>query len=196
MSNLKQHLYKEFAQEGINQLIAEYKKKYKPKKEDRFNYNGITYEIGPVSIEEGIEFEISSKIPQDELPAKLTLSSYFNAVKKIMTRKGKKPFSIDKENIIREISEDEKKERDYVKLRYVYKDEELYNSEEILQKSIEITKNPKEHQIPEIHGINTLAGKLVVLAVQEAIYKKAKENMDDLVNANEEVKKPTKSGRK
>ena len=192
MGNLKQHIYKEFAQDGINQLLAEYKKKYKPKKEDRFHYNGITYEIGPVSITEGIEFEISSKIPQDELSGKLTLTQYFNAVKKIMNQKEKKPDSIDKENIIREISEDEKKERDYVKLKYVYMDEELYDSEEIFKKSNEILKNPKKHKVPEIQGINTLPGKLVLLSIKESIYEKARQNMNDLINANEEVKKKLK----
>ncbi|HUU50487.1 MAG TPA: hypothetical protein VMW81_05985 [Nitrospinota bacterium] len=192
MTNLKQQMYKEFAQEGINQLIEEYKRKYKPKKEDRFNYNGITYEIGPIKITDGIEFEISSKIPQEELSKKATLTTYFREVKKIISNAEKKPYSIDKENIIREISEDEKKERDYVKLRYVYLDNELYNNEEILKRSEEIIKNPQKHKIPEIYGINTLAGKLVVLSIRDAIYKKAKENMNDLISANEQVRKKFK----
>lgn len=196
MSNLKQQMYKEFAQESINQLIDEYKKKYKPKKEDRFNCNGITYEIGPIKTTDGIEFEISSKIPQEELLKKATLTAYFNAVKKIISKAEKKPYSIDKENIVREISEDEKKERDYVKLRYVYMDNELYNNEEILKRSKEIIKNPAKHKIPKILGINTLAGKLVVLSIRNTIYKKARENMDGLISTNEQVRKKFKKGGK
>lgn len=196
MNNLKKQMYKEFAQEGINQLTAEYKKKYKPKKDDRFNHNGITYEIGPIKVTDGIEFEISSKIPQEELQKKATLTSYFNAVKKIIKKSEKKPFSIDKENIIREISEDEKKERDYVKLKYIYTDEEIYDNAEILKKTEAILKNPEKHKVPEIKGINTLAGKLVVLSIKENIIKKAKENMDLLISANEEVRKSFKKAGK
>ncbi|NIP99492.1 MAG: hypothetical protein GWM98_02955, partial [Nitrospinaceae bacterium] len=68
MSTLKGMLFSQFANEGLNDLVEEMRSKYKPKKGRRFNHNNITYEISrPILKENCIEFEISSKIPQDEL---------------------------------------------------------------------------------------------------------------------------------
>ena len=69
MANFKQQFFLQFASLGLTELIADYRNRYEPKKGDRFNVEGITYEIGPAKItREGVEFEVSSKIPQDELP--------------------------------------------------------------------------------------------------------------------------------
>ena len=119
MTNFKQQFFLQFASLGLTELIADYRNRYEPKKGDRFNVEGITYEIGPAKItQQGIEFEVSSKIPQEELPSKADMMKYFETVKTLMQRSGRMPLSIDMENIIREISEEETKERDYVKLRY------------------------------------------------------------------------------
>ena len=118
MANFKQQFFLQFASIGLSELIAEYRNRYEPKG-DRFNVEGITYEIGPAKItQDGVEFEVSSKIPQEELPSKADMVRYFEAVRQVMQRSGRVPLSIDMENIIREINEDETKERDYVKLRY------------------------------------------------------------------------------
>ena len=82
MANFKQQFFLQFASLGLAELIADYRTRYEPKKGDRFNVEGITYEIGPASMSHaGIEFEVSSKIPQDELPSKADMVKYFEAVK-------------------------------------------------------------------------------------------------------------------
>lgn len=190
MSTLKTHFFRQKAAESLKNLIAEYKSKFEPKKEDRFNVNGITYEIGPPSITpRGIEFEISSKIPQDELTSTMTLANYFKAVEKIMKSAKKQALAINMENIVREISEDETKSRDYVKLRYCYADSELYDNEEIYKKAHELSNDPEaQKEVKFVPGINTLAGNLILASVAKNTYTAAKEMMDRLIKANEEVR--------
>ena len=173
---------------GINESIAEFRRKLQVKKGDRFNYKGITYEIGPASVGvDGIEFEISSKIPQDELSKSVTLDAYFKEIKKIMTRQPKKPLFIDKENIIREMGDDEVKERDYVKLRYQFKDTELFKSKALVQRASDMDTKAVA-SLPAVPGVQTVAGRLVLLAVRDGLRDAANETMDHLIEANEQVR--------
>ena len=166
MATLRDQVFKEYAQMGVNETIASFRSKFQVKKGDRFNFQGITYEIGPPSVGQGeIEFEISSKIPQDELSGAMTLDAYFKEVKKFMGRRGKKPFAIDKENIVREVGDDEVKERDYVKLKYRYEDSELYETKAIVEQSAAMDEKELS-SLPNIPGVQTVAGRLVLLAIQ------------------------------
>lgn len=188
MTTLRDQLFQEFAQMGINESIAEFRQKFHVKKGDRFNYKGITYEIGPASVgEDGIEFEISSKIPQDELTKTVTLDAYFKEIKKVMTRQSKKPLSIDKENIVREMGDDEVKERDYVKLRYRFKDTELFKTKALVKQAADMDAEAVE-SLPEVPGVQTVAGRLVLLAVRDGLRTAANETMDDLIEANEQAR--------
>lgn len=188
MGTLRDQLFQEFAQMGINESIAEFRRKLQVKKGDRFNYKGITYEVGPASVGvDGIEFEISSKIPQDELSKSVTLDEYFKEIKKIMTRQPKKPFSIDKENIIREMGDDEVKERDYVKLRYQFKDKEIFKTKVLVQQASDMDTKAVA-SLPVVPGVQTVAGRLVLLAVRDGLRDAANETMDHLIEANEQVR--------
>lgn len=188
MGTLRDQLFQEFAQMGINESITEFRRKFQVKKGDRFNHRGITYEVGPASVGvDGIEFEISSKIPQDELSKSVTLDEYFKEIKKIMTRQPKKPFSIDKENIIREMGDDEVKERDYVKLRYQFKDKELFKSKALVQQASDMDTKAVA-SLPAVPGVQTVAGRLVLLAVRDGLRDAANETMDHLIEANEQVR--------
>jgi hypothetical protein len=188
MGTLRDQLFQEFAQMGINESIAEFRRKLQVKKGDRFNYKGITYEIGPASVGiDGIEFEISSKIPQDELSKSVTLEEYFKEIKKIMTRQPKKPLSIDKENIIREMGDDEVKERDYVKLRYRFKDKEVFKTKVLVQQASDMDTKAVA-SLPVVPGVQTVAGRLVLLAVRDGLRDAANETMDHLIEANEQVR--------
>lgn len=196
MATLRQQLFQEFAQHGLNDTLKEFRKKFQEKKGERFNYKGITYEIGPAVVaQDGIEFEISSKIPQDELTKSMTLDAYFKEVKKLMERKGKKPFAIDKENIVRELGGDEVKERDYVKLKYMYEEAELFDTGEIAKQAAAMAEKDTQ-ALPEIPGVQTLAGRLVLKAVQENLKQASKENMEFLIEANEKVRKKLKKPKK
>lgn len=194
MINFKQQLFQQFASEGLGLLIADLRKRHKPKKGERFEYHGITYEIGPAQCStKGIEFEISSKIPQDELPRGVALSDYFEAVKRIVVKAGKVPAAVDMENIIRKTEENETKERDYVKVKYLYGEKELYHEKRLSQQGESFTKDHAADRLPQIPGIQTLLGRLILVSVRDTIHQKAGENIQALMEANETVRKDLKA---
>jgi hypothetical protein len=186
MANFKQQFFLQFASLGLTELIAEYRSRYEPKKGDRFNVEGITYEIGPAKFtQDGIEFEVSSKIPQDELASKADMAKYFGAVRALMLQSGRVPLSIDMENIVREISEEETKERDYVKLRYCLAETTLYDDTMVNAELKRLQERPGALRLPEIPGVNTLAGRVVLSLLKQNIQRQAKVIMDDLIKANQ-----------
>ncbi len=188
MPTLKDHLFQEYASKGLNRLRIELCNKYKPKKENRFDCNGITYEISSVRVKkDGIEFEISSKIPLELLSRRTSKEKYFELVKGIMLKKDKQPSAIDMDNIVTSLGKNEKKERDYVRLTYSYSENELYDSAEIAKKVEKFKKNPED--IPVMTGVTTVFGRLVLLSIEDSIHKKAKENVQSFIDANEDVMK-------
>jgi hypothetical protein len=190
MTNFKQQFFLQFASLGLAELIADYRTRYEPKKGDRFNVEGITYEIGPAKMTEGgIEFEISSKIPQDELPSRADMQQYFEAVRALMLKTGARPLSIDMENIVREISEEETKERDYVKLRYCFAEHTLYSDDAVKAELLRHQQDPANHPLPAIPGVNTLAGRVVLSLLKRNIQQQARTVMDRLIQANEETRR-------
>ena len=128
MSNFRQQLFHQFASQGLATSIDAFKTQYQPKKENRFNIDGITYEIGPARLDgDSITFEISSKIPQDELDDREDFATYFSAIQDFLKQDAKQPTAIDMENIVQEVGGEETKERDYVRLRYNYLFNEMYS---------------------------------------------------------------------
>jgi hypothetical protein len=190
MANFKQQFFLQFASLGLTELISEYRTRYEPKKGDRFNVDGITYEIGPAKITSaGVEFEVSSKIPQEELSSKADMVRYFEAVKGLMLRASSAPSSIDMENIVREISEEETKERDYVKLRYCIAEQTLFDDHRVNEELKRLQENPAMDQPPAITGVNTLAGRVVLSLLKRNMQQQAKTIMDNLIKANEETRR-------
>jgi hypothetical protein len=188
MKGLKAQLFQQYAATGLSRLLAEYRKVYTAKKGDRFNYNGITYEIGLPYIKDGIEYEISSKIPQADLLPGITLEDYFNQVKEIVIKAKNAPTAIDMHSILR--SADEKdQERGYVKLKYFYPEEQLYSDQEVAEELKSITQKQSATQLPAVPEVTTMAGKIVLILIQEKVYNNGKKNMELLIQANEEVKK-------
>ncbi|RMF85797.1 MAG: hypothetical protein D6736_16555 [Nitrospinota bacterium] len=190
MKTLRDQLFHQYISLALRELLEELRQRYEPKKGDRFFYQGITYEIGPAQFhEEGIEFEISSKIPQEEFIEKDDLLTYFDRVKALLLQnKHPELVAIERENIIREIKRDETKERDYVKLRYRYRGEELFSDEEVQKKLALLQKDPSAFVVPPIPEVNTLAGRLVLLTIKENMYTRAKQHMLELMEANETVR--------
>ena len=189
MSGLKEQLFQQYAVIGLNKLLTENRILYTAKKGDRFYYQGITYEIGLPNVKNGIEFEISSKIPQADLLPGVTLDAYFGKVKQFIRKTKNTPASIDMYSIIRDTAEEEDRERGYVKLKYFYTEKDLYNDAEIVKELRNIAQGKSKTQLSPIPEATTLAGKLVLHLIQERIYARAKENMALLLKANEEVKK-------
>ncbi|MBT4128204.1 MAG: hypothetical protein HOE32_06065 [Nitrospina sp.] len=190
MATLKGILFSKYVDKGLNSLLEELKKKYGEKKGRRFNYNNITYEVSRSSlVDENIQFEISSKIPQDELKDRKDMKGYFTAIKKLATKFNKKPIAVEMENIIIDTKKNTEKKRDYVKLLYSYPLDELYSENEILKK----TKGMKHQAQGEIlsseaSGALTQQGNLALQLVKETIQSLARQNIEALLDANNKIK--------
>ena len=190
MATLKGILFSKYVDKGLNSLLEELQKKYGEKKGRRFNYNNITYEVSRSSlIDENIQFEISSKIPQDELKDRKDMKGYFTAIKKLATKFNKKPIAVEMENIIIDTKKNTEKKRDYVKLLYSYPLDELYSEKEILKK----TKGMKHQAQGEIlsseaSGALTQQGNLALQLVKESIQSLARQNIEALLDANNKIK--------
>lgn len=193
MANFREQLFLQYACQGITGSIEKFKSKYQPKKENRFNFDEITYETSPAKLSEGsLEFEISSKIPQDELIDRNDFESYFGAIKEVIAPDDKQPIATDMENILHEVGSEEVKERDYVRLRYRYNLDEVCDNDVITKEIAKYQKNPSSRELPEIANVNTLAGKLVLLLIEDFFENEATERMDRLIEANQQVRKSFK----
>ncbi len=191
MSSLQAQLFVEIASVTLNRLTKDLQTKFEPKKGDRFNVEGITYEIGPpkfVNDDRAIRFEISSRIPGEELPASCDHAKYFKQIEK-QNDSAKKPVSTDMENIVRETRDQERKERDYVKLTYQYGENELYDDRNILKDIEALSKGTGNQEMPpKVPGVTTLAGRLIIKRIQSSLYDVAMENVESLIDANAKVR--------
>jgi len=188
MGELRNQIFLQFVNKSLDTVRSEFIEKHTPKKENRFLIKGITYEIGTCHIEEGdFIFEISSKIPEDLLPKQTRIERYFSEVVRRMNKSPKRPAESKMENIIHNTGEIEFKERDYVKLTYRYKESELYSF-------ADVEKRLKHHRakgvpIPDVPGIATPGGRLIMIIVEENMTRFIRQNVNDLNKANEAVKK-------
>ena len=190
MATLKQILFCKYADKGLDLIVEEMKKKYDKKKGRRFNYDNITYEVsrGGV-IDENMQFEISSKIPQDELKGHKDMKAYFAEIKKLASRFKNKPVSIEMENIILDTKKNTEKERDYVKLLYSYPLNDLYSDKEISEKIKEMSQQTKGEK-PTSEGSDALTrqGNVALQLVQESTQSFARQNIEDLISANKQAR--------
>ena len=189
MASLKQILFRKYADKGLDVIVEEMKKKYDQKKGRRFNYDNITYEVsrGGV-IDENMQFEISSKIPQDELKDHKDMKSYFAKIKNLASKFKNKPVSIKMENIVLDTKKNTEKERDYVKLLYSYPLNDLYSDKEISEKAEEMSQIKGNKSTAKARGALTQQGNLALQIVQETTQSFARQNIEDLISANKQVK--------
>ena len=193
MQSLKGILFNQFATEGLNLLVEELQTNYKPKKGRRFHHDNITYEISRPAIKDGaMEFEISSKIPQDELESKKEMKTYFKEIQSIINKGKNKPASIEMENIVWDSKKDSEKERDYVKLLYNYPFEELFDDREIEKRYKAITQGSSKEDLPDIPGVYTVQGKLALAMVREKTQELGMENIKNFIEANKKVREKLK----
>ncbi len=193
MPNFREQLFLQYACQGISGSINDFKTKYQPKKENRFNFDEITYETSPAKLSEGgLEFEISSKIPQDELIDRNDFESYFSAIKDVMSPDDKQPIATDMENIVHEVGGEDVKERDYVRLRYRYSFDEVCDNNTIAKEIEKYQEDPSSRELPEIANVNTLAGKLVLLLIEDFFQDEATARMNRLIEANQHVRQSFK----
>lgn len=189
MSSLKGLLFSQFANDGLNDLVEEMQSKYQPKKGRRFHHDNITYEISRPTLKENqIEFEISSKIPEKEIDSSSKMKTYFEEIKKILSKGDISPESIEMENIIWDSKKDTEKERDYVKLVYQYPLDELFDTQEIMKTYEEKSASGDLESIPKASSAFTPQGKLVLQRVQQNIQLRGREQLEKLIEANNSVR--------
>ena len=190
MATLKQILFRKYTDQGLDIVIEEMKEKYDKKKGRRFNYDNITYEVSRGGVvDENMQFEISSKIPQDELKDNKDMKKYFTEIKKLASKFKNKPASVEMENIVLGAHKNTEKERDYVKLLYSYPLNDLYSDKEILKKTKEMSQQT-EGEKPTSKKIAALTqqGNLALQLVQESTQSLARQNIEDLINANKKAR--------
>ena len=189
MATLKKILFARYAGKALESLVIEMQKKYSAKRGRRFNHENITYEISRVTvIDENVEFEISSKIPQDELKEGSHMKNYFKEIKKLVTSLKLKPFSVEMENIVLDTNKETEKERDYVKLLYRYPLDGLYNDKEISEKIETMNSEEGKKALKEVKGALTPQGNIALHLVLESTKSFARKNIEQLIDANKQVK--------
>ncbi len=189
MSSLKGLLFSQFAGEGLNELLKEMQGKFKPKKGRRFNHGNITYEISRPSLKDNqIEFEISSKVPEDEIQDDSQMNTYFEEIKKLLSQGEHKPDTFEIENIVWDSKKETEKERDYVKLGYRYSLDNLFDNEEVTRRFQELSQSGKLDSIPNAPSAFTPQGKIVLSMVREKIHEYGRKNIDQLIEANKQVR--------
>lgn len=189
MSGFRQQLFHQFVANGVTRCIESFKTQYEAKRENRFHLDGITYEVSdPAITGDAIELEISSKIPQDDLPRD-EFTNYFTAIGEFLADDAKRPEEMDMENIVQQDADGEStKERDYVRLRYRYDFEEMYNDDTVTERLVAVQKDPEAFTLPEIPNVNTLAGRVVLSCVEDFMRQEAMQRMQRLIEANQEVR--------
>ena len=194
MASMKGILFHQNAGEGLTNLVEEMQKTYKPKKGRRFHHSNITYEVSrPVLRDNLLEFEISSKIPQDELKDPKQMQKYFEGIKKSIRVQKENLVSIEMENIVWDSKKENEKERDYVKLLYRYPLDDLFNDKEVAKEYELVKANKSKRKIPEALGTFTLQGRIVLALVQEKIQELGRNNLETLIKANDKIRSSLKN---
>ena len=116
------------------------------------------------------------------------MKSYFTQIRKILNSEKSKPFSIEMENIIWDSKKENEKERDYVKLLYQISLNDLYDEKEVMKRYEDINQEGSKENLPNIPGIHTQQGKLVLVLVRENMQSIGRDHVNSLLNANKKVK--------
>ena len=189
MPTLKGLLFSQYAAEGLSALIEEMQSSYTAKKGRRFNNDNITYEISRPALKgNAIEFEISSKIPEDELKTPKEMQSYFDQMKKNLAKSKNKPESIERENIVWDSKKDTEKKRDYVKLQYRFPLDDLFDDKVVVKRQEKVMSGEVDPSMPESSSAFTKAGNVVLGIVRETMQQRGKDNLLELMEVNKKVK--------
>lgn len=188
MPTLKGLLFNQYATEGLSALVEEMQSEYTAKKGRRFNHDNITYEISrPALNGNDIEFEISSKIPEDEIKNPKEMQSYFQQIKKVLGKGKNKPASIEMENIVWDSRKETEKKRDYVKLQYRCPLDDLFDNK-VVAKRHEQVMSGQAPSITVSPSAFTKAGSVVLVVVRETMHQFGKESLVKLMDANKQIK--------
>ena len=189
MPTLKGLLFSQYAAEGLSALVEEMQSSYTAKKGRRFNNDNITYEISRPALKgNAIEFEISSKIPEDELKTPKEMQSYFDQMKKNLAKSKNKPESIERENIVWDSKKETEKKRDYVKLQYRFPLDDLFDDKLVVKRQEKVMSGEVDPSMPDSSSAFTKAGKVVLGVVRETMQQRGKDSLLELIEVNKKVK--------
>ncbi len=189
MPTLKGLLFNQYAAEGLSALVEEMQSSYTAKKGRRFNNNNITYEISRPALKgNAIEFEISSKIPEDELKTPKEMQTYFDQMKKNLEKSKNKPESIERENIVWDSKKETEKKRDYVKLQYRFPLDDLFDNEVVSKRHEKVMSGEADPSTPDSPSAFTKAGRVVLGVVRETMQQRGKDSLIELMEVNKKVK--------
>jgi hypothetical protein len=189
MPTLKGFLFNQFAAEGLSALVEEMQSSYTEKKGRRFNNDNITYEISRPALKgNAIEFEISSKIPEDELKTPKEMQSYFEQMKKNLAKSKNKPESIERENIVWDSKKDTEKKRDYVKLQYRFPLDDLFDDKVVAKRHEKVMSGEVDPSMPDSSSAFTMVGNVVLGVVRETMQQRGKDSLLELIEVNKKVK--------
>ena len=189
MPTLKGLLFNQYAAEGLSLLVDELQSKYTAKKGRRFNHKNVTYEISRPALNQGaIEYEISSKIPEDEIKSSKEMQAYFQQIKKLLSKEKWKPESAEMENIVWDSKKETEKKRDYVKLLYKFPLDDLFDDQVVAKRYENIMEGQADRGVPNSPSAFTIAGNVVLADVRDNIQNIGRENVNSLIEANKEVK--------
>jgi len=189
MPTLKGLLFNQYAAEGLVALVEEMQSSYTAKKGRRFNNDNITYEISRPALKgNAIEFEISSKIPEDELKTPKEMQTYFDQMKKILAKSKNKPASIERENIVWDSKKETEKKRDYVKLQYRFPLDDLFDDKVVAKRHEKVMSGEVDPSMPDSSSAFTKAGKVVLGVVRETMQQRGKDSLLELIEVNKKVK--------
>ena len=189
MPTLKGLLFTQYAAEGLSALVEEMQSSYIAKKGRRFNNDNITYEISRPALKgNAIEFEISSKIPEDELKTPKEMQSYFDQMKKKLAKIHNKPESIERENIVWDSKKGTEKKRDYVKLQYRFALDDLFDDKVVAKRHEKVISGEVDPSMPDSSSAFTKAGNVVLGIVRETMQQRGKDNLLELMEVNKKVK--------
>ena len=75
-----------------------------------------------------------------------------------------------------------------MRLRYRYGFEEMYDNDTVAERIAAVQKDPDANPLPEIPNVNTLAGRAVLVCVEDFMRQEATARMQRLIEANQEVR--------
>ena len=189
MPTLKGLLFSQYAAEGLSALVEEMQSSYTAKKGRRFNNDNITYEISRPALKgNAIEFEISSKIPEDELKTPKEMQSYFDQMKKKLAKSKNKPESIERENIVWDSKKETEKKRDYVKLQYRFPLDDLFDDKVVAKRHEKVMSGEVDPSMPDSSSAFTMVGNVVLGVVRETMQQRGKDSLLELIEVNKKVK--------
>ena len=95
---------------------------------------------------------------------------------------------MEMENIVWDYKNETEKKRDYVKLLYKLHLDDLFDDEEVVKRRNSIREGGKDPDIPHSASTFTATGNVVLADVRDTMKNIARNNINNLIDANKKIK--------